>query len=368
MLTKADDYPIHQTPEPIAYSGTDRNFYDRYFFNGYAKDGSLFFAAALGVYPHVNVMDGAFCFIVDGKQHSVFGSRVLHMERLDTRVGPIEVEVIQPLEVLRVVANDPKNGIKADLRFTGRVKPIEEPRFTRRMGSWLAMDLTRLTQNGTWEGTIELKGKKHEIKPDRVWGTRDRSWGIRGIGARDPQPNPYAGEPQFYWLWGPLNFENAATFYHLNTDAKGEPWNTRGVIAPAGGRGDAEEMDDVSSRIEFKSGTRHAKRAHIEMKRKSGKAAKITLEPLYHFYMKGIGYGHPKWSHGSYHGELETGYEELSLADAAPADASNLHIQAICNVSLDDGSAVSKGTGVLEQLVIGKHEPSGFKQILDMAP
>ncbi|MCZ6711093.1 MAG: hypothetical protein O7B25_12080, partial [Gammaproteobacteria bacterium] len=26
MLTKADDYPIHQTPEPIAYSGTDRNF------------------------------------------------------------------------------------------------------------------------------------------------------------------------------------------------------------------------------------------------------------------------------------------------------------------------------------------------------
>jgi hypothetical protein len=368
MLTKADDYPIHQTPEPIAYSGTDRNFYDRYFFNGYAKDGSLFFAAALGVYPHVNVMDGAFCFIVDGRQHSVFGSRVLHMERLDTRVGPIEVEVIQPLEVLRVVANDPKNGLKADLRFTGRVKPIEEPRFTRRMGSWLAMDLTRLTQNGTWEGTIELKGKKHEIKQDRVWGTRDRSWGIRGIGARDPQPNPYAGEPQFYWLWSPLNFENAATFYHVNTDAKGEPWNTRGVIAPTGGGADAEEMEDVSSRIEFKSGTRHAKRAHIELTRKSGKVAKITLEPLYHFYMKGIGYGHPKWSHGTYHGELDTGYEELSLADAAPTDPTNLHIQAICNATLDDGGTVSKGTGVLEQMIIGKHEPSGFKQTLDMAP
>ena len=39
MLTKADDFPIHQTPEPIAYSGTDRNFYDRYFFNGYNPDG-----------------------------------------------------------------------------------------------------------------------------------------------------------------------------------------------------------------------------------------------------------------------------------------------------------------------------------------
>ena len=48
-LSHADDYPIHQTPEPIAFAGTDRNFYDRYFFNGYAPDGSGFFALALGV-------------------------------------------------------------------------------------------------------------------------------------------------------------------------------------------------------------------------------------------------------------------------------------------------------------------------------
>ena len=57
MLTKADDFPIHQLPEPIAYSGTDRNFYDRYFFNGYSRSSDVFFAAALGVYPHLNIMD-----------------------------------------------------------------------------------------------------------------------------------------------------------------------------------------------------------------------------------------------------------------------------------------------------------------------
>ena len=34
MLSNADDYPIHQNPEPIAYAGQSRNFYDRYFFNG----------------------------------------------------------------------------------------------------------------------------------------------------------------------------------------------------------------------------------------------------------------------------------------------------------------------------------------------
>ena len=49
MLTWGDEYPIHQTPEPVWVAGSDRNFYDRYFFNGYSKDGSVFFGAAFGI-------------------------------------------------------------------------------------------------------------------------------------------------------------------------------------------------------------------------------------------------------------------------------------------------------------------------------
>ena len=91
MLTKADDFPIHQTPDPIAFSGTDRNFYDRYFFNGYAPDGSGFFAVAFGVYPHLNVADAHFTVIRDGVQHCLHASRELNMERMDLSVGPIEI-------------------------------------------------------------------------------------------------------------------------------------------------------------------------------------------------------------------------------------------------------------------------------------
>jgi len=65
-LSRGDDYPIHQTPDPVAYSGTDRNFYDRYFFNGYAPDGSSFFAVAFGVYPHLDVADAHFCVSAAG--------------------------------------------------------------------------------------------------------------------------------------------------------------------------------------------------------------------------------------------------------------------------------------------------------------
>jgi hypothetical protein len=71
MLTSGDDYPIHQLPEPIAYTTGERNFYDRYFFNGYARDSSVFFAVALGVYPQLGVMDAAMSIIEGGMQRNL---------------------------------------------------------------------------------------------------------------------------------------------------------------------------------------------------------------------------------------------------------------------------------------------------------
>src|SRR5205823_11681705 len=97
MLSRADDYPIHQLPEPIATSGTDRNFYDRYFFNGYTPDGNLFFAIAHGVYPHLNVTDVAFSVILKGVQHNLPTSRLLKMERMDTAGRPIVIEDLDRL-------------------------------------------------------------------------------------------------------------------------------------------------------------------------------------------------------------------------------------------------------------------------------
>lgn len=156
MLTKADDFPIHQTPEPVAYAGTDRNFYDRYFFNGYSPDGATYFAVAFGVYPHLNVADAHFAVIRDGVEHCLHASKILHSERLDLTVGPITIEVVEPLQVLKVKVNG--EGLEAEITFTGRAFPIEEPRFIRRMGPRAFMDYTRLTQNVRCEGWIAVDG------------------------------------------------------------------------------------------------------------------------------------------------------------------------------------------------------------------
>ncbi|MED5564985.1 MAG: hypothetical protein VX538_00385, partial [Pseudomonadota bacterium] len=227
MLTPADDYPLHQTPEPVALASGERNFYDRFFFNGYAADGSVFFAAALGVYPQLNIMDASFCLTVDGRQHNARASKHMLGDRLDLVVGPICIEIIEPLFRVRVSIDDPENGMTASLEATARHPAVEEPRFTRHNGSRLFMDYTRATQNVSWTGEIGFNGTTHKVTG---WqGTRDRSWGIRPIGENDPQSGVPEMVPQFYWLWAPINFENHVLFCHTNDDRDGVAWNRRAV-------------------------------------------------------------------------------------------------------------------------------------------
>jgi hypothetical protein len=357
MLTKGDDYPIHQTPEPIAYSGSDRNFYDRYFFNAYAPDGSAFAAIAFGVYPALNVADAHLALVKDGKEKCLHASRILGLERMDMVVGPIRIEVIEPLQKLRVTV-EKTDGIAAELTFEGRAFPIEEPRFVRRNGPRLFMDYTRLTQNVRVSGWIEADGERIEAK---AWvGTRDRSWGIRPVGAPDPQPTPGAGIAGFFWQWAPFNFDDRSVYFHVNADPDGKPWNTRAVILPDGAGPDGGfEAEAPSMEIKLTPGTRHARSAELTIPLNQG-AAKMKIEPLSTFLMRGIGYG-GEWRHGALKGELSVAREDLDSANFDPQDVGNLHIQAISRATLSTpGEPDQQGVGVFEQLIIGPYRPYGL--------
>ena len=366
-LTRGDDFPIHQTAEPIAYSGTDRNFYDRYFFNGYAAEGEAYFAAAFGVYPHLNVGDAAFVVVRNGVETALHASRWLG-DRLDLEVGPVRIEVLEPLRRLKIVVDAPEQGLKAEVVFEGRAFPIEEPRFMRRLGPRAFMDYTRLTQNGRYTGWIELDGRRESV--DRWTGTRDRSWGVRPVGARDPQEVVPPQQPQFFWLWSPCNFDDGGFFFHSNDDALGRPWNTRAVWAPDGAGEDGFTHLNGQAELTFKSGTRYAATALVRLTDDHGApAGEVSFRPLYEFLMTGLGYGHPKWGHGLAHGELAVEREDIVLADAGAQVPFHLHVQALCDVTFTGADGRTKeGRGILEQLAIGPHAPSGFKEMLDFAP
>src|SRR3989344_9608080 len=357
MLTKGDDYPIHQTPEPIAYAGSDRNFYDRYFFNAYAQDGSAFVAVAYGVYPALNVADAHIAIVKDGKERCLHASRVLGLERMDLSVGPISIDIMEPLQKLKVTVTKAE-GIAGEIVFEGRAFPIEEPRFVKRNGPRLFMDYTRLTQNVRASGWLEVDGERIEVSG---WvGTRDRSWGIRPVGAPDPQPTPGAGITGFFWQWSPLNFQYRSVYFHINADPDGKPWNTRAVILEDGAGPDGGYHTDAATMAtELIPGTRHAKGGVLTIPMEQG-AATAKIEPLNTFLMKGIGYG-GEWRHGALKGEMAVARGDIDVANFDPNDMSNLHIQAISKATLSvPGQPDQQGVGVFEQLILGPYRPLGF--------
>jgi hypothetical protein len=359
MITQGDEYPIHQTAEPIAFSGTDRNFYDRYFFCAYQPDGNGYLGAAFGVYPHLNIADAHFSVIRGGVQHCIHASRLLNMERMDTQVGPVRIEVVEALKSIRLVVSD-HEGISADLLFEGRSAPIQEPRFTRRNGARMFMDLTRFTVNCRVTGWVEVDGKR-EVYTAGL-GTRDRSWGVRSIGAMDPQPVVPMAIPQFYWLWAPTHFPNLSLYSHVNEDESGAAWNRRASLMMDGaGQGDAMHLHSDKFVIDWAKGTRHATSARLEAKDVAGRDHVVRWTPIQHFMMKGIGYGHPDWTHGGWKGELAVEREDFRPDALDPLLLPHLHIQAIATARHEGPDGLSSdGIGLVEQLVIGAHAPSGF--------
>jgi hypothetical protein len=366
MLTKADDYPIHQTPEPIAYAGTDRNFYDRYFFNGFSRDGELFFAAALGVYPHLNIMDAAFGLRIGGRQYNLRASRHLGMERMDTQVGPIRVEVIEPLQRLRIVVDDNEHGIAADIMFTGTMAPLQEPRVTRRHGPRTIMDFTRMTQSGNYSGWVRAGGHEVQIGDD-VLGIRDRSWGVRAVGSRDPQALVPEQVSHFHWVWAPIRFADRTFLFFVNEDEQGDAWHKAAIAVHDDGT--VEHFEGAEIDIVFEPGSRWPQQGTIRFRSaRDGAPYQVLLTAGPKFFMNGIGYLDPEWSHGLNKGKLAIGYDEIDGAAITTFAPPHIYVESIAEavMILPDGGQIT-GIGTFEVLSMGPNAKRGFTSFYDGA-
>ncbi len=371
MLSDLDDYPIHQTPEPLAHPVTgDRNFYDRYFFNGFSRDGKLFFAAAMGLYPNRRVMDAAFSVVVGGEQYSLHASRLAPAERTETQTGPISLEVLEPMRRFRLSVAPGDSDLSCDLVFEARTAALEEPRFTFQHQGRVLMDSTRFAQFGEWSGWVRVGSETIDVQPNQVPGVRDRSWGIRQVGEREAGAPGSA--PQYFWLWAPIHFDDVCTHFGINEYADGRTWHSNGVVAPRYRRANeipkgldqgVVSTPNVKHEIRWEPGTRRATRAEIEIALRDQRPLQISLEPILTFQMLGIGYLNPEWGHGLWKGDLAIGAERWKLDELDTLDPRHIHIQQVCRARMDD----REGIGILEQLVIGPHTPSGFESLFDGA-
>src|SRR6185436_18532489 len=118
------------------------------------------FALALGVYPNRDVIDASFSVVRGDEQVNVHASGRCPLDRMHPEVGPIRVEILEPMVSQRIVVEAPEQGLQASLVFTARTPPLQEPHSFAQRGTRMAWDYTRLTQFGAWEGWLSVDGER----------------------------------------------------------------------------------------------------------------------------------------------------------------------------------------------------------------
>ncbi len=372
-VTPMDEYLAHQTCETFDHVFTsDRNFYDRYYFNMHACSDELFFILGMGQYPNLGTSD-AFVSVSHGDHlYVVRASKELDGNRLDTKVGPLGVEILEGLKKVRVTCEPNEWGLAFDLTFDGSVPAVEEPRtFQRHPHGRVHMDTSRYSQVGSWSGSLEVAGQRYDVTPDRWQGVRDHSWGVRGVGEPEPpgiRVKQAAKGFGFYHVWMPIQLDDGLVKFFVEEDMHGNRLVEESVrVHTIDSGAEPEPMGSPRFEYHYQSGTREVKRVTVEVDDPSGKTLTIEATPLRTLYLAaGSGYiPQPDWGHGMYQGELKVEGKTYDLSTAEERAKYGPLYETLSRYELSTGQV---GYGLLENLCVGTYHPHGFDNPGAVAP
>jgi hypothetical protein len=366
-----DEFPVHQIPQPIAWPGTsDRNFYDRSYFNAHDRTGDIFLITGIGYYPNLGVKD-AFVLVRQGElQTAVHLSDAIDSDRLNQNVLGYRVEVTDPLHQLRIVM-DETEGVAFDLTWNGLFDVVQEQRHILRAGTRVTLDAQRFAQVGSWSGQVVVDGEEITVDPS-VWiGTRDRSWGIRPIG--EPEPAGRPADPPFegmWWLYVPMAFDDFSIVLIIQEEPSG--FRSLNDCTRVWKDGRVEQLGWPRVKIHYTSGTRIPTGATIDTTTSAGALLRFDVEsklpvPIH----VGGGYGGDSdWIHGTWKGDKFTERLTYDMTDPAIIGRAGFGVidhvgRAVCT---DGNGTPAEGWGLFEHGALGRHDPSGFADWLTVAP
>ena len=358
-LSPLDDFPVHQIAEPIRrVASSDRNFYDRYYFNLHGIDEELCLIAGFGAYPNLGTFDGFAVIVYKGRHTVVRASRELGVDRLDTSVGPFRVEVLEGLKRLRVVLDPNEWGFSFDLTFEGSIPAQEEPRHFWRQNDRVIFDTCRLAQTGRWSGTIDIHGDHVDVEPERWWGCRDRSWGIRPVGEPE-EPGIRATQPaSMFWNYAQIQFDDHSMIYMAQENQDGSRVLEEAVRVWNDPSRPAEHLGHPEHELQFTPGTRTIERGVLRLGSSGGKPIEVEVVAGLPVYLGiGTGYGRETdWRHGMYQGPLKVEGMVVDVDDPATAERKVGVVDTIGRFEYDG----KVGYGLWEYAIGGPHDKYGF--------
>ena len=369
LLDPLDEHPIHQVPMSMAYVATsDRNVYDRCIYQGQDHAAETFFITGLGVYPNVGIIDAFMSVRRGDRQWSLQTSGVRPADKLQQKVGPYALEVIEPFHKLHLTSDDDEIGF--DLWFESDFDPQREPQHIKYAGpvGKVMLDGCRFAQIGTWEGELRVDGQTISISPQSWTATRDRSWGIRPVGEPDPPGRPADGEPGIWWIWVPLKFEDFGVHFMVEEDPDGfRSINYAVRFWPTASGRKVEQLGWPEIDIRYQPGTRLPESATLHLKTVDRRPLQIDIACLTSIPLHlGCGYGNdPEWNHGRWMGDgwrrvVTFDYRDPTVQAKLPWGGIDHLARATC-----EGQT---GYGIFEHGTIGRHNPTGMSDITAVAP
>ncbi len=153
---------------------------------------------------------------------------------------------------------------------------------------------------GSWSGTLEVDGTAVRVDPSTTFGSRDRSWGVRPVGEKEPE-GIFADTVRAGGMWSyfPMRFDDHCIFYICSEGADGTRSLEQSERVWLDGR--VEQLGRTEHAHSFVPGTRLLAGSTISF---PDAGFEIRCTPLLaNFLAVGTGYGlEADWRHGMYQG------------------------------------------------------------------
>ena len=251
-----DDFPFHQTPTPFNVLATsDPHFNDGYWFSFYAP--GRYFVCGLRLHPNTNTIDGFVGLAHDGEQRCVRVSRPLRPNYQDLTIGPLRVELTEPLVRQRLVLAQNPGDIELDVTFEAQGPPFVEARYQHMKYGRMVNDVLRYTQICRATGRVRHDGA--DVAVDGWHAMRDHSWGIRltmgppsSIGGTDRTDEER--DERALRLWVPFDVGSHSGFFHTHEDRSGRTLDVEGRLDFPDGS--SVEVASVKHALRYEPGTR----------------------------------------------------------------------------------------------------------------